>query len=543
MRESATRSWTRRSILAAAGLAVAHRAIAQDSPKPGPRKPSKPDESDAFFDKGVIPQLTLEIDESGIESLRANARTYVPATIRENGSTTFAGVGIKLKGAAGSFREIDDRPAFTVDIDRFGDSPRFRGLKKFHLNNSVQDEAFACEWIGSESFRAAGIPAPRVTHARVVLNGRDLGLYVLKEAFDRTFLARYFADSNGNLYDGGFCQEIDAELEKDSGTGPDDRSDLAALAAACRESDPTTRWQRIDQLLDVDVFLRFIALELCLGHWDGYSQNANNYRLYFDPTTGKAYFLPHGMDQLFQSPDAAVLDYPNTLVADAVMRNPEWRARYRRTLSETVADLKLKDKLPAKLKALQKRLTSALTAIDANVARDHEQRMRELNERIAERERFLREEVRRPEPKSLTFDARGRARPTGFAQHVDEGDAALEQSTLKGKRVFEIRCGNEPCVASWRKKVTLPKGRFAFECEASGEGIAPRADEPEGGAGVRLSGTGAATPLVGTATWRTLRHEFEVVEETRQVELIAELRAARGVVRFELASFRILALR
>ncbi len=90
----------------------------------------------------------------------------------------------------------------------------------------MQDDSYLHEGLCSELFTAAGLVAPRVTHARVLLNGRDLGLYVLKEGVDKRFLARHFPKAKGNLYDGGFCQDVDEELQKDEGKGVDDRSDL-----------------------------------------------------------------------------------------------------------------------------------------------------------------------------------------------------------------------------------------------------------------------------------------------------------------------------
>ena len=85
------------------------------------------------------------------------------ATIRE--ADRVAVVALKLKGAAGSFREWDDRPALTLNMHKFNKGGTFHGLVKFHLNNSVQDETYLHELLCSELFRRAGIPAPRVTRA------------------------------------------------------------------------------------------------------------------------------------------------------------------------------------------------------------------------------------------------------------------------------------------------------------------------------------------------------------------------------------------
>ena len=93
------------------------------------------------------------------------------------------------------------------------------------------------------------------------LNGRDVGLYVLKEGFDARFLGRHFPRSEGNLYDGGFAQDIDANLTKETGKGPDDRGDLYALALAAREPNAAKRWTEVGERLDIDSFVTFMALE------------------------------------------------------------------------------------------------------------------------------------------------------------------------------------------------------------------------------------------------------------------------------------------
>src|SRR5262249_36204758 len=154
---------------------------------------------------------------------------------------------------------------------------------KFHLNNAVQDPTYLHELVGYELFRRTGLPAPRITHAHVFLDGRDLGLYVLKEAYDRRFLAQFFARNDGNLYDGGVNGDVDKQLGRDSGKGPLDRHDLVALTAACAEADPARRRAALEQCVDIERFLTFMALEALVGHWDGYVSNQNNWRVYFDP--------------------------------------------------------------------------------------------------------------------------------------------------------------------------------------------------------------------------------------------------------------------
>ncbi len=277
-----------------------------------PAAAQEPPAADLFT---IIPRFDISIDSDGIESLRFQPRGYVKAQIRE-GSTVYTNVAIKLKGARGSFRSIDSKPAFrgenykpafTLNVDKFVPDQNFRDLDKIHLNNSAQDESYLNEIICSQLFLAAGVPTARATHARVVFNSEDYGLYVLKEGYDKRFLKRHFGKNTGNLYDGGFLNDIDDRLEKDSGDGPDDWSDLDLLYQAANQSDLDQRLAELEKILDVDRFLSFTAMEMLTCHWDGYTGNHNNYRLYHNPSSGKFVFIPHGMDQMFEYTDFSLI--------------------------------------------------------------------------------------------------------------------------------------------------------------------------------------------------------------------------------------------
>ncbi|PYJ79924.1 MAG: hypothetical protein DME22_24750, partial [Verrucomicrobia bacterium] len=66
---------------------------------------------------------------TNLESLRKEPRKFVSATVQE-GELVFTNVAVHLKGAAGSFRQIDDKPALTLSFGKFVPSQRFHGLQK-----------------------------------------------------------------------------------------------------------------------------------------------------------------------------------------------------------------------------------------------------------------------------------------------------------------------------------------------------------------------------------------------------------------------------
>lgn len=503
--------------------------------------PIKPDASDAFFQKGLIPQLKIEVSAAELAKLRQKDREYVKCTVTEDGKTKYDDVGIHLKGAAGSFRGFDDRPALTLNFDKFKRHQHFHDIDKVHLNNSVQDPGYLQELLCSELFLANGIPTPRASHARVWLNGRDLGLYVLKEGFDASFLRRYFDDATGNLYDGGFLKELDGELKKQCGAGPDDRSDLQALVKACREPDAAKRWQQVEKLVDVDYFLTFMALELMTCHWDGYCMQRNNYRVYFDPKSKKAYFFPHGMDQMFSDPGYGVLQVPGALLASVIMTNPEWRQRYRDRLNELLPQFNPPDKLHRRIDEAVKRVQPVLKAMHDNAAKDFQNQANGLKERLKARAANLVQQNAVVEPRSLKFDAAGVALLSQWEARTEARDATHETRAVAGEpKTLSILCGpSRSCVASYRTKVILPAGKYRFEGEARGKDIEGNQDSQGTGAGLRHSGVNRANKLVGTADWTKLSHDFTLDQPQQEVELVAELRATRGQVWFKADSLRL----
>lgn len=504
-------------------------------------KKPRPDATVQFFNDPQVWKLKIVISPAELEKLRADNRKYVRGDLIENGQVTYKGVAVKLKGAAGSFREIDDRPALTLNMDRFTKKQTYHGLEKFHLNNSVQDESYLHELLCSELFREAGQPAPRVTYARVWLNDRDVGLYVLKEGFDKRFLKRYFADETGNLYDGGFLQDIDVDLEKDSGDGPDDRSDLQALRDACDDPDRESRWARLGKLVDIDKFIEFMALELMTCHWDGYTQSKNNYRLYFNPQTSQAHFLAHGMDQMFGDPDFPVLNHPPATVASAVMHNPAWREKYRLRLKLLLPLFAPATRLTARVDAVHRRLQPIFKELGDEQAAAFTERVDELKQRLIQRAANLQEQVELPDPGPLEFNEEGFAELPEWHPASESEDAVHEQPELDGAlATYFIQCGpSGSCVASWRRTVLLNPGRYQLEAKLKTENVVPQEDEKGSGAGLRISGGNRTNKLSGTSDWKVLQHEFEVADEIREVELVAELRATAGQVWFDTNSMRL----
>jgi len=493
-----------------------------------------------LFTNGIVLHLKVRINPDQLAALKADSRHYARCTVLES-NVAYQDVGIHLKGSAGSFREFDDKPALTLSFNHFKPGQRFHGLRKIHLNNSVQDPSYMTELICGQMFEESGVPAARVAHARVTLNDRSPDFYVIKEGFTRDLLGRFFKNVDGNLYDGGFLKDIPDLSGDEAENQSTNKADLKALADAAREANPRARWERLNHVLDLDRFIPFMAMEILTWHWDGYAMNRNNYRLYHDPTSGKMVFLAHGMDQMFQDPNGSLSPEFRGMVADAVMRTPEGRSRYYETLGALFTNVFKPAVLTNRVDALYARIHPAVVAISEEAGRAHEEAVNDLRSRIVNRYESIRNQLTSGSRATLPFDNDGVARLDGWTERGEGDRIKLERKTSSdGKTRLRI-VASEGCLASWRTRVALPAGRYRFEARARARKVQAISDDKGEGAGLRISGRDRVNgnKLTGSADWTTLTYPFEIGADGEQVELVCELRANGGEVWFDADSTRI----
>lgn len=525
------------SLLVAAVLVLfgsVHAAIGAPEAPPASKHLEKPDEG--LFGTGRVPRLAIVLSHKEYSALQKSPREIVLCSIRD-GSKRFENVGIHLKGSRGSFRTIDDKPSFTIDFAQFESGRTFAGLRKLHLNNSVEDPSLLCEWIGSTLFRKAGVPAPRVTHAIVHLNGRPLGLYVLKEAFSDEFVRQQISLAGGNLYEPEDGQDVDRRMIRHFGKGPNAQTDLMNLASAAQQADLDQRWSRLQSILNVDEFLSLMAMEVLLDHRDGYCLAKNNFRVYSQSDSGPILFLPHGMDQLFAKPDAPVNPLMNGLVARALKETPEGAARYRARVDSLFKDVFDPTKL---LAAIDLRARQVAAALDPSERTQWRQKTGSLKERIRERHRNVSMQLAELKKERVQF-TNGQAPLNNWHPDSITERAHMEVGTnAEGRAVLEIRAKGKTS-ASWRTSLILPPGRYRFVARISTSGVIPLAEGRREGAHVRVLGQSreARKEFIGSHGWAETECDFEIGDAEGRVQLLCELTASAGAAWFSLDGLRI----
>ena len=143
-----------------------------------------------LFDGSVLHDLRLTMKPDDWDTLKARFMwdTYYPADFEWRG-VKVPMVGVRSRGQ-GSRNPV--KPSIRIDFNRYHEEQRFLNLNALVLANAAQDPAMLNRRLSMAVFSRVGLPAPRVVHARVFVNGEYVGLYEIVEAVEKPFLARVF---------------------------------------------------------------------------------------------------------------------------------------------------------------------------------------------------------------------------------------------------------------------------------------------------------------------------------------------------------------
>jgi hypothetical protein len=520
-----------------------------------------------LFD-GPVLHWDVQVRRSGLEKLRKSGGPWnreqdedATATVRAGGQV-WTNVAVHLKGAAGSFRPVDDLPALTLNFGKFQDGQTCLGHRKLHLNNSVQDPARMDEILASEMYIQSGVPTPRATRALVSLNGRYLGIYVLKGGWDKPFLKQHFGSSKGNFYDPGFLKDLDTNLERDSGEGVADWADLVALRQALRVEDPGQRLEQAGRHLDLDRITTLAALQILLDDWDGYLRNRNNYRVYHAPDSDRLVLMPHGMDQLWRSPRGSFTPPLTSLLGRRLFTVPAMAERLSlrmRDLTNTVFHPGFVDGVFAEAQArLRERLEQEGRVSEFDpVQRAVDETLRRTRQRMAA---FAGQPYQPPQ--TAQFDNDGRMRLTGW-QTAAPGEADPQPvspvAADDGSHVYRLTATPGENRTSLQKRLLLPPGLYRFEARVrtrAVSGLGASLGVESGRRGQRFEEEQVMIKRVtGTREWTSISREISLqardgrgprrpgggpgggADASREVLLHAELIGQAGVAEFDPEAF------
>ena len=489
---------------------------------------------DLFDRTPPVHRFEFRVPPESARSLRENPRKGVEAQVSVDGRPAL-GVRLRLKGATGSFRPYDDRPSLTVEADGSPDPTFPGGLTKLHLNNSVEDPSRLRELLGHRIFTRAGIPCPRVSHARVLLDGRDLGLQVLVEGCTAEWIRRSFGGTEGSVFEPVNGATDSVRLREVAGWPGTSGPALPAEFLDAHGGPQKTRWTRAATVLDRESLADFVALELLTGHPDGYGLARNNYRIWV-PRDGRGLrWIPHGLDRLFTAPE---IPWPPSFAGPMAQA----MAASDGALDRLADRLRPESRLLEDAAALQAEVEGGRDALrphlDSREWREVREGAEELLGQIRRRHEVLRGQLSSMRVQAV--DPIHGLHLEGWVADADNDAVTLARNVSADGSTHLRLTARGAVVAGWTWNGTLPPGNYRLEARGRMEGFRPVGFGGEGGLFLQSDSAGSRIwdrPGPDGDSLPTLR--FRVGKEPRRVRIRIGFRAGGGMAEFDEGSLKV----
>ncbi|MCO6477016.1 MAG: CotH kinase family protein [Phaeodactylibacter sp.] len=318
----------------------------------------------------VVPRIDILLPPDSLAVLLAPGNEtsdyhWHATFVFDNGSIrdTVENIGFRLRGNTSRYAA---KKSFKVSFNTYESGRKWNGVEKLNLNSEHNDPSVARSKICWDMLRDMGVPAPRANHVRLYVNGENYGLYANVEHIDEEFAGLRFGNKGGNLYKCLWPADLmylgdDPELYKFEHDGrrayemhineeEDDYSGLAHFIDVLNNTPIEELPCELEQVFNVNSYLKAIAFDVLSGNWDGPIFNKNNFYLYHNQSTGRFEYIPYDLDNTFGidwfNIDWATRDMYNWAhpdeprpIYERLMEIPEYRERYSYYMSRFVAEI------------------------------------------------------------------------------------------------------------------------------------------------------------------------------------------------------------
>lgn len=272
------------------------------------------------FNQDVLASIRITIHPDTFALLMSqenwgNDREFPASFQYQSGATveTVQNIGFRLRGNTSLAAA---KKPFKVSFNTYTQGVKWKGLEKLNLNAHHNDPAHFRAKLCWDLIRDADLPGSRTSFIKLYINNEYRGLYTNVEHIDEEFVKLYINGiGRGNLYKCLYPADLkfisyNADAYKLESNGrrnyeqkindfADDYRDLAELIRVINLSPIDNLTCDLEEIFNVDRYLRYAALDVLLGNWDGYAFNKNNFYLYKNELTGLFEYLPYDLDNTF----------------------------------------------------------------------------------------------------------------------------------------------------------------------------------------------------------------------------------------------------
>jgi len=241
--------------------------------------------------------------------------TTVRCTVLFNGGK-WEYAGFRVKGNSSlmmSYSQNIKKLPFRLHFTKYADSTstekqlKFYGFKELSFTNNINDLTFMREKLAGDLFREGGVKAAHSAFYEVYIDKGEgpeyFGLYSTIEIIEDNMLKEQFGSDKGNCYKpdmpgGSLAKDVfdKKSMVKKTNKKKADWNDVeqlyTLLHSDLRQTQPE-QWQlQLEEIFDVPVFLKWLAINTVIENWDTYGSMPHNYYLYNNPGTGKLTWIP-----------------------------------------------------------------------------------------------------------------------------------------------------------------------------------------------------------------------------------------------------------
>ncbi len=339
-----------------------------------------------LFDRTEVPQIEIILAPEDFQAILddPSSNEEYPANFIFSSSSlndTMENIGFRLRGNTSRFSQ---KKSFKISFNTFEAGRKFEGVEKLNLNGEHNDPSITRSLLCWDLCKELDIIAARSNHVRLYINGEYRGLYINVEHIDEEFVQKRFSHSEGNLFKCLYPADLhykgpdpNAYKEEQNGRrtydlktnkGGDDYSALAHFIDVLNNYEGESFRCEIEEVFDVDTYLRAIVMDILTSNWDGPIFLKNNFYLYHDPYKDRFTYISYDLDNTFGI-DWFGIDWANSNIYtwaglsgeyrpifEKIMLVPEFKNRFSYYMSEAIQTVFTAEALHPKMEAIKDRI-------------------------------------------------------------------------------------------------------------------------------------------------------------------------------------------